>query len=384
MTAESSPGISVIIYCYNHEKYLEECIDSILAQTLQPLEIIICDDHSTDSSFQIIEAYGRKHPGLIRPHRHDQNMGMHFNANYGLRQASGNLISSLGGDDRWLPGKLEAEFKVLRDSTGATIAYSNVYTIDAEGKRTGIWYDGKGPIPPSGDVFTEVFSRRFFTVPDNVFRNQLMYRSLLEETGYYDESIPIHLDWDFKIRLAARHKVVYSGEAMVEYRIHDEGVHGSPPAVHLESMSAVYEKNLPLLEERSIEESIRIRCNMESRLALVASLVKDGKKTTRYTADAVYMSNRSLLEQLSDDDREDLERELASELVSLALLSAGKMLFRGKIRTAFTYLPELLRHAPRHLNPGFIVSIVLPRWISAPAKTVFRPLRRALWKPGGM
>ena len=89
------PRISVVIVTYNFAKYLRECIDSILAQTLRPCEILIYDDCSTDESWSIITEYSRKHPGLFVVHRQPHNVGMHVNANTALQRATGDLSAWL-------------------------------------------------------------------------------------------------------------------------------------------------------------------------------------------------------------------------------------------------------------------------------------------------
>ncbi len=265
-TGQASPTISVIIYTYNNEAFVSDCVESILTQTLSPFEVIICDDHSLDGTWAIVETYQKKYPHLIRAYRHDKNMGMHFNANFGLQQAKGDLINSLGGDDRWLPRKLELEWKALQDHPEAKIAYSNVITIDSRGDRTGIWYDGSGPELPSGDVFVQVFSKKFFPNNRSIFRNQLIYRSVYEEVGGYDFNIPIHIDWDLKVRQTCRYKVAYSGEALVEYRIHGKGVHNQSQENLFVSEKAVVDKNLKLLESRSASEAEEIKKGIKDLL----------------------------------------------------------------------------------------------------------------------
>lgn len=251
---EIKPDISVIIHAFNHGKFIAECIDSIIAQTLQPSEIVICDDHSQDRTWEIIESYHKSNPGLIRTYRHEKNIGMHYNATFALRQVKGALISSLDGDDCWLREKLEKEWQALQRMPEAKIAYSNVITIDAHGNITGIWYNGKGPQPPSGDVFAQVFAKRFFPNNTSVFRNQLTYRSAMDVTGHQDHNIPVHIDWDLKIRLTSKFKVAYSGEALVKYRMHDAGIHVTQRHRLAESERAVINKNLYLLDSRTPEE----------------------------------------------------------------------------------------------------------------------------------
>ena len=135
----SEPRISVVVLCYNFEPYIGECIESILSQTLQPYEIVICDDHSLDGSWPIITHYARKHPDLVRAIRHEQNIGQVHNGNFARTVTKGDLVSFMDGDDRWLPQKLEMEWRALRKHPDAAIAYSGVFIIDADGNRTWAW-----------------------------------------------------------------------------------------------------------------------------------------------------------------------------------------------------------------------------------------------------
>ncbi len=260
---ENAPNISVVIITYNFAKFIREALDSVLAQTLMPSEIIVYDDCSTDGSWDIILEYQHRHPALIVAHRHPRNVGMQANANAALRAARGDLVSWLDGDDRWLAHKLEREWAALCSSPGAAVAYSNVYVTDEQGRRTGIWYDGNGQEPPSGDVFVQTFSKRFFPNSRSLFRNFLVYRSALQAMDYHDETIALYVDWDLKIRLAAHYSLAYSGEALVEYRIHPGGVHNRPSQTHLQDLVAIYRKNLPLLERRAPNDVKQVRAELQ-------------------------------------------------------------------------------------------------------------------------
>ncbi len=253
------PRITVVIVSYNFERYIAECIESVLAQTLSPYEIIIADDHSTDRSWEIIKRYQSKYPNLIKAYRNEKNLGPAKNANRFWKLFNGDYHSIIDGDDRWLPRKLETEWRALQKDPEAQIAYSNVYLIDTEGKRIGILYNGQGSEPPTGDVFVEVFSKRFFpnTNDRSVFRNELVTRYAYLQEGLCDENLINHWDWDRKIRYTARFKVTYSGEPLVEYRRHDKGVSNMSPEKRYQSILSVYKKNLPLLSLRT-EEEIKI------------------------------------------------------------------------------------------------------------------------------
>ena len=101
MNQPDRPRISVLIFSYNFRKYIAECIESVLAQTLKPFEIIICDDHSTDTSWEIIQRYNRSYPGLIRAFRHVKNLGHTKNGLFGRSKVLGELQSEIDGDDKW-------------------------------------------------------------------------------------------------------------------------------------------------------------------------------------------------------------------------------------------------------------------------------------------
>ena len=89
----SAPDISVLVYCYNFAPYIKECIESILRQSLSPKEICVYDDCSSDQSWEIITALSRQYPNRLTIHRHQQNIGMTKNGNWGMQRAKCNWVS---------------------------------------------------------------------------------------------------------------------------------------------------------------------------------------------------------------------------------------------------------------------------------------------------
>ena len=104
----SSPAVSIIIPVYNAQKYLEETLQSVLAQTFQDFEIILIDDGSTDGTPEIIEKYSDRTICLKNDHR-----GPASSRNLGLEAARGSLIAFLDADDLWLPTKLEKQVAIM-------------------------------------------------------------------------------------------------------------------------------------------------------------------------------------------------------------------------------------------------------------------------------
>lgn len=123
-------SISVAIATYNGEKYLEEQLDSILNQTLQPTEIIIVDDASKDSTWDILQSYANQYP-IIKIFKNHQNIGATKTFEKAVNLTSGEFIALSDQDDKWMPEKLAQLF----DNIGnAKLIHSDAKLIDDEGK----------------------------------------------------------------------------------------------------------------------------------------------------------------------------------------------------------------------------------------------------------
>jgi glycosyltransferase involved in cell wall biosynthesis len=256
-----SGRISVFVTSYNQKDYLIEAIESLLGQTLRPFEIIIADDCSSDGSQAVIERYARKHPDLIRPFYHKQNLGIPRNKSFAMSQVRGDLVTYLDGDDRYLPTKLERELETLLKHPEAQIVYSNVRHIDVDGHEIRSWANPNHTLP-SGNVFQEVFSRNF--PRRTIFRHEIVYYKWFKEVGFYDPNFAMYHDWELRIRLTKHCRAVYCPEILSEYRIHGGGISKSEPARHLEEGQRVYITNCSLLEDLSKQDRVTIEKNLSS------------------------------------------------------------------------------------------------------------------------
>lgn len=99
---------SVIIITYNQEDYIGTCIQSVLDQQPGPYEIIVGDDASTDRTSSLLLEYKNRYPGIIKLYRHKVNLGIFRNFNALMPKVTGDIVSSLGGDDFFKPGLFSA------------------------------------------------------------------------------------------------------------------------------------------------------------------------------------------------------------------------------------------------------------------------------------
>lgn len=126
--------VSIITANYNSEKYIEETIQSVLAQTYQNWEMLIVDDKSSDSSIQIIEKYAAQDK-RIKLFFQEINSGPTLARNVGIQNANGKFIAMLDSDDLWLSDKLEKQIVVFEKEKDAVIAFSFYEHIDENGKQ---------------------------------------------------------------------------------------------------------------------------------------------------------------------------------------------------------------------------------------------------------
>jgi glycosyltransferase involved in cell wall biosynthesis len=224
-------SVSVVITSYNQKDYLREAIESVLAQTLRPFEIIVCDDASTDGSPELIKGYEVKHNGLLRGVFHTKNIKISGNRTSGVESAKGDLVTWLDGDDRYKPRKLEVEMEALRQDPEAKWAYSQVDIIDENGNRKGVRYDN----PPTGYILDTLVS-----MLGGAPRNQLIYRECIKKIGLFRQDMSLYEDFDFCLRLAKNYKACYCPESLVEYRIHAGGLHTLDRQLHIDNYKRLY------------------------------------------------------------------------------------------------------------------------------------------------
>ncbi|MBD2526712.1 glycosyltransferase family A protein [Nostoc sp. FACHB-133] len=117
--------VSAIIIFLNAEKFIEEAIESVFAQTYDNWELLLVDDGSTDGSTAIALHYAENYPEKVRylEHDHHQNLGMSATRNLGIRNAKGEYIALLDADDVWLPQKLERQLAIMESNPQAKVVF---------------------------------------------------------------------------------------------------------------------------------------------------------------------------------------------------------------------------------------------------------------------
>ena len=248
-------NISVFITSYNQKGLLQEAINSVLAQTRMPDEIVIADDCSTDGSQDLIRSYARDYPDLIQPLFQDRNVGIPRNKNAAYRATTGDWVTYLDGDDRFLPCKIEVDLEALESHPDAEIACSNFFYVNPEGSRDGVWANEDSSVP-TGAVNTHVLARTF--PRQTIFRNEMVRREVLKGVGFMDPQFAMYHDWELRIRLTRTGRLAYSHQPTSEYRRNPEGISSSQAGRHLDECIRIYQKHRGLIESLSPHRRERV------------------------------------------------------------------------------------------------------------------------------
>ena len=248
-----TPLVSVIILCYNQSEIIGRAIESVLNQTYQNIQVVIIDDCSKDNSRQVIERWKTKFPEKIKTYFQPLNIGHPANMNTGYKLCDGELVSFCDGDDWYFPEKIEQEINYLKNNPAVDVVHSNYdyYTID--GKFLKHWADRENEIP-TGDIFLPLFSLRY---PYKAhLRYEMTSKKIIEEVGYYDDQIPIWVDWDFRLRLASKYKFGYCHYIGSAYTANPEGLTNVlKQETILKNLQIVIEKNKAQLQKYPISEA---------------------------------------------------------------------------------------------------------------------------------
>ena len=126
------PKISIVTPAYNCEKYLEEAVNSVLAQSFEDWELLIIDDCSKDATWLRMQTLAKK-DDRIRIFQNRHNSGSAATRNNGIRQAKGEWIAFLDSDDLWRPEKLQRQMSVLRKHPDAAFLFTGSAFIEDDG-----------------------------------------------------------------------------------------------------------------------------------------------------------------------------------------------------------------------------------------------------------
>lgn len=220
------PLVSVVVPAYDATAYLEETLESILAQDHDPLEVVVVDDGSNDGTAALAEAVAARDP-RVRLVRHGANRGVAAAVNTGIAQARGELVAPCGADDLMMPGNLATKAAVFERHPSVGFVFGNAEAIDDTGKPLRVLDPaGSSRLMPAAELFRSLLYRNPIVASSVVIRSEC-----LRVVGAYDESLRHAEDWDMWLRIAWRFDGFYTAAPLVRHRLH-------PRSLRVENASA--------------------------------------------------------------------------------------------------------------------------------------------------
>jgi glycosyltransferase involved in cell wall biosynthesis len=190
MKSKESMSISVAMCTYNGSNYLDDQLDSILAQTIEPDEIVVCDDGSTDSTINILNSYRSDYPELFNIHSNEYNIGVTKNFEKAIRRCENDLIALCDQDDVWSENKLEYQLKTLSENNCELVFHNSAITSESLEQIANHWDTisyKHGTVQDISKAFQFLMKRNYIKGSTMMFNESLRGKVLpIPEAWSYD------------------------------------------------------------------------------------------------------------------------------------------------------------------------------------------------------
>ncbi|MYA66321.1 MAG: glycosyltransferase family 2 protein [Gammaproteobacteria bacterium] len=201
-------SVGVVIPTINRAHMLGQALDSVFSQTLQPQQVIVVDDGSTDSTADLVAGYSEV--SYLR----QENRGVSAARNLGIRRCGCEWIALLDSDDEWLPEKLEVQFGALAENPGYRLIHCDEIWI-RDGRRVNAANRHR---KRGGWIFEHCLPLCVISPSAAVIE-----KGLLEEAGGFNEGLPACEDYDLWLRVCSRYPVLYVDRPLLrKYGGHDD------------------------------------------------------------------------------------------------------------------------------------------------------------------
>jgi glycosyltransferase involved in cell wall biosynthesis len=211
--------VDVVIPAFNAARYIDQTLESIALQGSLVHSIIVVNDGSTDQTAQQVEAFAKKHPGLVIKLISQANAGLANARNTGIKAVTAPFIALLDADDIWLKGKLERQLEAFNTSLDPQlgVVYAGYELID---ENSLLMTNGKGLIKPQprGDVRPKLLTGNFISGSGS---NVLIKSEVFKEVGVFDENLRASEDWDMWLRISQKFHFDFVDSPLVQIRVHE-------------------------------------------------------------------------------------------------------------------------------------------------------------------
>jgi len=217
MARMSKALVSVIIGVYNKERYVEECLQSVLRQTYPHFELIVVDDCSTDGSLAKIR---KVQDDRIRLVQLAGNSGRPaIPRNQGLAIARGKYLAFLDADDLWMPEKLEKQVAYMESYPEFLLVHAQCKVVDGDGNFLRLRHEGR--LPPAGDNLLPLLEHCWISIS-----SVMVKKALVDRIGVFDEDPGLRAreDYAWLLRAAVTAPFGVIEECLAMYRSSEDSI----------------------------------------------------------------------------------------------------------------------------------------------------------------
>jgi Glycosyltransferases, probably involved in cell wall biogenesis len=209
-----TPLVTVIIASYNHARYIEASINSVINQTYKNIELLVVDDGSKDDSPTVLKRLQEQHGFDLR---FQANQGLARTLNDAIARAKGDLIVPFGSDDIMLPHRIATQVEYMNGKPEVGICSANIETIDQDGNVMGAREQRNRNLPFRRLDFDDLFLDR---KPGPMAATLMLRREALEKVGGFSTEIRLE-DVYIELSIArAGYYIDVLGEVLAQYRDH--------------------------------------------------------------------------------------------------------------------------------------------------------------------
>jgi glycosyltransferase involved in cell wall biosynthesis len=263
--------VAVICLCFNHEKYVEEAMQSVLNQTY-PSELVVVDDASTDQSVEKIKNFIKLNPEKnIKSLFFVENVGNCKAFNCALETTNADYVIDLAADDLLLSARVSEGVKDLESNSSVAVNFTNADYVDEAGRFINSHYstNQEGMSTEDvleGDVFQQLLQRYFICSPTMMYRT-----SFLKKIGGYDEELAYE-DFDIMLRLSRSSPFSYTDKILVKKRILSASMSTKQYKKgnrQLESTLKICKKAFEMIQDKEEKKALLKRIAFETKQAFI-------------------------------------------------------------------------------------------------------------------
>ncbi len=264
--------VTVICSCFNHEKFVNESIKSVLNQPYKNIQLIVIDDFSSDASVSTIQEFINNFPEILFI-KNNCNLGITKSFNNAVKQAKGDYIIDLAADDVLLPNCIESQLNAFKTSQfeNLAIVYGNAELISEKGTHISYYFDVNSNLKTTskiidGDMYSQIISEK--TILCSVA--SMVKKSVFDDLNGYDVNLSYE-DFDFWIRVSRNYNIDFIDAVLVQKRIVSNSLHTNffkPNNKHGYSTNLILKKAFSLNKNKEENRILLKRINFEIKTAI--------------------------------------------------------------------------------------------------------------------